>query len=300
MSDTRKPEISIEAADLVSVPMRSARTKSQDVPAETIAEAAVRTGIPDSSQTKTAKNPANRVSGGERKARKAARKTRPAGSGQPGAQTGKPADGDDVLRESAIIKLLEYAKEKKILSYEELSDYLPEHISNSDKIEQVLALLEANNVQLIEEENNGEDDGDSGVRKDAEAGKKRAARNDKESSLVDDPIRLYLREIGREHLLTGEQEIELSRQMEEGENIITGVIKQSGMIILEFYHIAQKAFSKRDLRELNLSKKEITEHMTERRRLSSFYKEALRTILGDLKNYIEIKRRLIARGGGFS
>jgi RNA polymerase primary sigma factor len=198
----------------------------------------------------------------------------------------------------AVLKLIEYAKEKKTLSYEELSDYLPEHIANSDKIEQVLALLEANNVQLIEEEGSGEDEAESEPRKGPGSDKKRLVYSDKES-LVDDPIRLYLREIGRENLLTAEQEIELSKQMEDGENIIKGVIKKSGMIIPEFYHIAQKAFSKRDLRELNLSKKEITEHMTERRRLNQFYKETLRLILGDLKNYIEIKRRLISRGGDF-
>jgi RNA polymerase primary sigma factor len=84
--------------------------------------------------------------------------------------------------------------------------------------------------------------------------------------------------------------------MEDGENIIKGVIKKSGMIIPEFYHIAQKAFSKRDLRELNLSKKEITEHMTERRRLNQFYKETLRIILPDLRSYIDAKRKLIGRG----
>ncbi|MCL2879791.1 MAG: RNA polymerase sigma factor region1.1 domain-containing protein, partial [Treponema sp.] len=55
----------------------------------------------------------------------------------------------DISLDPAVVKLIEYAKEKKNLSYEELSDYLPEHIINSDKIEQVLALLEANNVQLI-------------------------------------------------------------------------------------------------------------------------------------------------------
>jgi RNA polymerase primary sigma factor len=201
----------------------------------------------------------------------------------------------DLQLDPAVLKLIEYAKEKKVLSYEELSDYLPEHIANSDKIEQVLALLEANNVQLIEDDASGEDETEVEVKKSQTTEKKRLVYSDKESS-IDDPIRLYLREIGRENLLSAEQEVELSKQMEDGENIIKGVIKNSGMIIPEFYHIAQKAFSKKDLRELNLSKKEITEHMTERRRLNQFYKETLRLILADLKNYIELKKRLVTRG----
>jgi RNA polymerase primary sigma factor len=205
----------------------------------------------------------------------------------------------DLTIDPAVIKLIEYAKAKKVLSYDELSDYLPEHITRTDRIEQVLALLEKNNIQLTtEEESSGEEDNEPELRKTKETEKKRLVYNDKESS-VDDPIRMYLREIGRENLLTAEQEVELSKQMEDGENIIKGVIKKSGMIIPEFYHIAQKAFSKKDLRELNLSKKEITEHMTERRRLNQFYKETLRIILGDLKTYIDIKRRLITRGGDF-
>ncbi|MDR0555008.1 MAG: RNA polymerase sigma factor RpoD [Treponema sp.] len=202
----------------------------------------------------------------------------------------------DMALDPAVLKLIEYAKEKKTLSYDELSDFLPEYIANSDKIEQVLALLEANNVQLLEEESPGDDDGEPEPRKNQDVEKKRLVYSDKESS-VDDPIRLYLREIGKENLLTAEQEIELSKQMEEGENIIKRVIKKSGMIIPEFFHIAQRAFSKKDPRELNFSKKEITEYMTERRRLNQFYKETLRLIGGDLKSYVELKRKVITRGG---
>ncbi|MDR2376781.1 MAG: RNA polymerase sigma factor RpoD [Treponema sp.] len=202
----------------------------------------------------------------------------------------------DITLDPAVVKLVEYAKEKKTLSYEELSDYLPEHIANSDKIEQVLSLLEASNVQLIEEDSIGEDEGET--RKGPGNEKKRLVYSDKESS-VDDPIRLYLREIGRENLLTAEQEVELSKQMEEGENIIKGVIKKSGMIIPEFHHIYQKINPKKDIRELNLSKKEITEQMTERRRLLQNYKETVKFILPDLKGYMDLKRHIITRGGNF-
>jgi RNA polymerase primary sigma factor len=194
----------------------------------------------------------------------------------------------------AIAKLLEYAKSKKTLSYEELSDFLPEYITNSDKIEQVLALLETNNVQLIEEDNVSEDD-ERDAQKDHGNTKKKNSAADKDSSLVDDPIKLYLREIGREHLLKAEEEIELSKKMEDGGNIVEGVIKRSGMIIPEFYQITQKAFSKRDMKELNLSKKEITEYLTEYRRLNQFYKDTLRTIQVDLKNYMELKKQLILK-----
>ncbi len=201
----------------------------------------------------------------------------------------------DLQLDPAVVKLIEYAKEKKTLSYDELSDFLPEHITNTDKIEQVLALLEANNVQLIEEDTLEDDNSESEQEKKAETEKKRLVYNDKESS-VDDPIRLYLREIGKENLLTAEQEVELSKQMEDGENIIKGVIKKSGMIIPEYYSIAQRVFSKKDIKEMGLSKKEMTEYLTERRRLNQYYKETLRMIGPDLKGYIELKRRLIARG----
>lgn len=196
----------------------------------------------------------------------------------------------------AIAKLIEYAKNKNTLSYDELSDFLPDHITAGDKMDEVLALLEANNIQLVQDEGGEESAIDVKQIKKQEADKKRLVYNDKESA-VDDPIRLYLREIGKENLLTAEQEVELSKQMEDGENIIKSIVKRSSMIIPEFYGIAQRAFSKKDPREMNLSKKEITEYMAERRRLNLFYKDILKAVGTDIKSYMDAKRKLLARGG---
>lgn len=66
---------------------------------------------------------------------------------------------------------------------------------------------------------------------------------------------MYLREIGKENLLTAEQEVQLSKQMEDGENIIKKAIKESGMIIPELFKVMERTFSRSDPREMELSKK---------------------------------------------
>jgi RNA polymerase primary sigma factor len=203
---------------------------------------------------------------------------------------------NDLPIDPAIAKLLEYAKSKKSISYDELADFLPEHILNTDKIDSVLALLESNNIKLEEEEVQIEEENEREPPKEDNREKKRLVYNDKDSS-VDDPIRLYLREIGKENLLTAEQEVELSKLMEEGETIIKTIIKKSGMIIPEFYSVAQRAFSKKDPKDLNLPKKDITEYMAERRRLNQFYRDILKDVLPDLKQYMELKKNVIAHGG---
>jgi RNA polymerase primary sigma factor len=207
-------------------------------------------------------------------------------------------DESAVVLEVAAAKVLEIAGGRKVLSYDELSDVLPEEIAASDKIETIFSILARHNIHLIEEDA-GEDSSDR--KKNDRKEKARLVYSEKDTPL-DDPIKLYLREIGREHLLTADQEIELSKKMEDGENIIKRVIRESGLLITEFYRIAQKTFSKKDPRELAQSKptkKEFTEYLAERRRLISCYREALRTIVPDLKAYIDSKRHFTNRGLDF-
>ncbi len=200
----------------------------------------------------------------------------------------------DLELDPAVAKLLEYGKEKKIISWDEVNDLLPESIINSEKMDQVLVLLEQNKVQLLEEDASAEEEPQETAKKSDDSDRKRLVYSDKDSS-IDDPIRLYLREIGKENLLTAEQEVDLSKKMEDGENIIKTVIKNSGMIIPEFYAIAQKAFSKIDPHESNKPRKELNEEMAEKRRLKQLYGETLKSVLPDMKQYMAIKKRLYDR-----
>ena len=213
----------------------------------------------------------------------------------------------ELQTEPAVIKLLEYGKKKKTLSYDEVNDFLPEEIVNSEKIEEVFAILEKHKIVLKEEglDLGMEEDDDEEPEAEPELieeepekpkKKKKIVTNQKDAS-IDDPIRLYLREIGKENLLTAEEEVILSKQMEDGENIIKKVIKSSGLLLPEVFNIMQKTFSKVDPRDLDLSKKEVSEFLSERRRLNQFYRETLRDVAPNLRQYIESKKKVVATGG---
>jgi RNA polymerase primary sigma factor len=216
---------------------------------------------------------------------------RPRGAAKP-ARRGAIARGVLELKDDpAMRKLLEYAKGKKSVSYDEVNDFLPDAIVNSDRIEEVIALLEKHSIKLEDEEISLEIDEEKPGKD-----RKKLIYSDKESS-VDDPIRLYLREIGKESLLTAEQEVELSKAMESGEYIIKGVIKNSGVLVREFLRLGLRATSTRDPREMNLSKKEATEYLAETRKLGAFYKEPFKDHLPGVKRYMELKRQTESEGG---
>lgn len=220
----------------------------------------------------------------------------------------------------AVEKLLEFAKTKKIITWDDVIEYLGQDFVNQDELmEPVLKLLKDINKEPVETGIIGQDDGQdemeddedddsmildqddddvveedetvSEIEKAEKASRNRLVNSDKDSS-VDDPIRLYLREIGKENLLTAEQEVELSKTMEQGNNIIKDVIKNSGIMIPEFFAIAQKAFTRIDVHEPGKTRKEINEEMADKRRLKSFYGENIKPVLSEMKQYMAIKKQL--------
>ena len=118
---------------------------------------------------------------------------------------------------------------------------------------------------------------------------------DKGDAGSDDPIRLYLREIGKENLLTADEEVNLSKQMEEGSEIITNVIHKSGIIITCFSQILIKLNTKYEEAE-DYNAKDQKELIQEQKRYATFYKESLKEFQSQLKNYEELKQTKLASG----
>ncbi len=238
---------------------------------------------------------------------------------------------EEISNNTAVKKLLDFAKDKPFVTWDEATDILGQDFVNSPEMENVLKYLNEKNIQLVEPDNLAEDeesdinltgpqdsevdveddeddimleqdddDEDLGANDEIkdienleklESSKSRLVNSDKDSN-VDDPIRLYLREIGKENLLTAEQEVELSKQMEDGNNIIKEVIKGSGIMIPEFFAIAQKAFTRIDLHEPGKTRKELNEEMADKRRLKSAYGEHIKPVLAEMKQYIALKKQL--------
>ncbi len=244
----------------------------------------------------------------EAKETKPAKETK-ATKSQVESKTSKAKEEPD--QDVEFAKLFLFIKDKKVITWDEINDVVGVEFA-TQQMDKIISMMEKSKVVIQEIEPDFADDEDDVVvesddddelmEKDADAEiveqtekesltKKRLVSTDKESS-SDDPIRLYLRDIGKENLLTAEQEVTLSKQMEDGETIIKDVIKNAGIMIPEFFSIAQKAFTRIDLHEPGRPRKEINEEMAEKRRLKSAYSEYLKPILPELKQYMQIKRNL--------
>ena len=262
----------------------------------------VKTTKADAKTTKTAAQTK------EAKETKPAKETK-ATKSQVESKTSKAKEEPD--QDVEFAKLFLFIKDKKVITWDEINDVVGVEFA-TQQMDKIISMMEKSKVVIQEIEPDFADDEDDVVvesddddelmEKDADAEiveqtekesltKKRLVSTDKESS-SDDPIRLYLRDIGKENLLTAEQEVTLSKQMEDGETIIKDVIKNAGIMIPEFFSIAQKAFTRIDLHEPGRPRKEINEEMAEKRRLKSAYSEYLKPILPELKQYMQIKRNL--------
>src|SRR5439155_16494297 len=113
--------------------------------------------------------------------------------------------------------LLESGKEKGYLTYSQVNDYLPDDAVNPEKLDQLLLLLEEQGIELIDETEAEEREGSpngTATDDDTRGELDLSFMDEEDTRRIDDPVRMYLTQMGEIPLLKREEEIALAKKIE--------------------------------------------------------------------------------------
>ena len=137
------------------------------------------------------------------------------------------------LSDAAVKRMIKAAKKRGFVTYAELNAVLPSEEVNSEQIEDILAMLNEMGINVVEaeeadadeaEEADDTEEAEGGDLVEAAAPKAVAVRTSEPADRTDDPVRMYLREMGSVELLSREGEIAIAKRIEAGrEAMIAGL-----------------------------------------------------------------------------
>src|SRR5437660_9427967 len=140
--------------------------------------------------------------------------------------------------QSRIRELIKLAKEQGYLTFDDLNEALPEGITDADELDAILTRLRRMEIDIIEaSEVDRYKDGKKDVEEEEEEEEEKREAN---IDILDDPVRMYLKQMGQVPLRTREQEVEISKRIEEAENMVQKHINRFGFIARAHLDLAEK------------------------------------------------------------
>ena len=142
-------------------------------------------------------------------------------------------DGDDNghsldMSQAAVKKMIGEAREKGYITYGQLNDVLPPDQVGSEQIEDVMSMLSEMGINIIEDEDAEEEDAKSTELTTTDAKDLTLSAGTSEKlDRTDDPVRMYLREMGSVELLSREGEIAIAKRIEAGRNTMIAGLCES-------------------------------------------------------------------------
>jgi RNA polymerase primary sigma factor len=127
----------------------------------------------------------------------------------PGHEGGDAAAAMGGINEK-IRQLIRLSKEQGYLTFDDINEALPESIENQEEIDNVLSILQNLEIEILEPD---QVEDYKQRQEEAEEEESRTSQND----ILDDPVRMYLKQMGQVPLLTREQEVEISKRIENAE-----------------------------------------------------------------------------------
>jgi len=150
-------------------------------------------------------------------------------------ETNRVALGPDDLQ-GRIRELAKLAKEQGYITFDDLNDVLPEGVTDADELDAVLSQLRKMEIEIIEA---SEVDRFKEVKKETEE-EEEEEKPETRFEILDDPVRMYLKQMGQVPLLTREQEVQISKRIEEAEHLVQQHINRFGFTAKAHLDLAQK------------------------------------------------------------
>ncbi|MEZ5725646.1 RNA polymerase sigma factor RpoD [uncultured Paracoccus sp.] len=124
------------------------------------------------------------------------------------------------ISQAAVKKMIAEARERGYITYDQLNAVLPPEQVSSDQIEDVMSMLSEMGIQVVENEEEGEEGETGGEVVTTSTSREVAVATTETEKLdrTDDPVRMYLREMGSVELLSREGEIAIAKRIEAGRN----------------------------------------------------------------------------------
>ena len=163
-------------------------------------------------------------------------------------ETAEPSDGPILdLTDADVKKLIKTAKSRGYVTYDELNKVLPSEEVSSEQIEDILAQLSEMGINVIEHEEDEDDDGAANddadddeednapktravaVKEEKKSGGLVATNTGASGDRTDDPVRMYLREMGTVELLSREGEIAIAKRIEAGRETMIKALCESSL-----------------------------------------------------------------------
>ena len=132
-------------------------------------------------------------------------------------------------------ELIKLAKEQGYLTFDDLNEALPDGITDANELDAILTRLRRMEIDVIEA---SDVDRHKEVKKDLD--EEEEEKPETKLDILDDPVRMYLKQMGQVPLLTREQEVEISKRIEEAENMVQKHINRFGFTARAHLDLAQK------------------------------------------------------------
>ncbi len=140
-----------------------------------------------------------------------------------------------------INQLISHGKEKGYLTYEEVNDVLPQDLVTPEQIDDLMHLFSENDIDIVDTRLKGEkliaEKGDQG--KAAGADEENATAK-ADSVSIDDPVRMYLREMGTISLLTRKGEVEIAKRIEVGQQEVISAVANCSVTVNEIIALGEQ------------------------------------------------------------